>query len=298
MPRSGLLGNRYRIEGTPIGQGGMRVVYRAVDTELEREVALKTIRGPVDANAVEQFRKESRTLARLCHSNIVDIYDVGEFDDKDGRKPFFVMPLLSGSNLSDLLRLSGSRLEPERLVALICQACRALHAAHIRDVIHCDLKPSNLFVLEDDSVKIIDFGIRHLIGGDTGTRLQGTLHYMAPEQLVGKVSAQSDIFSLGVVCYEALTGRKPFTGSTEPEVIDAIRSNIPVSISELNAAVPHLVAQVIHRALAKRPYHRLSTAREFSDLLQQALKNECPPQFEQARIAPRLAHVKKALAEG
>lgn len=298
MPRPGLLGNRYRIEGAPIGQGGMGVVYRAFDTELEREVALKTIRGPVDAAAVEQFRKESRTLARLCHSNIVDIYDVGEFENQDGRKPYFVMPLLSGSNLSDLLKSSGSRLDAERLVGLICQACKALHAAHIKDVIHCDLKPSNLFVLEDDSVKVIDFGIRHLVGGESGTRLQGTLHYMSPEQFEGKVTPQSDIFSLGVVCYEALTGHKPFIGETEPEVIDAIRSHVPPSISELNPAVPHLVGQVVHRALAKRPYHRLSTAREFSDLLQRALRNESLPQFDRARIASRVTRIRKALAEG
>ena len=298
MPRSGLLGNRYQIEPMPIGKGGMGVVYRAFDTDLERQVALKTIRGPVDATAIEQFRKESRTLARLCHSNIIDIYDVGEFEDGDGRKPYFVMPLLSGSDLSELLRSSGSRLDPERLVGIICQACKALHAAHIKDVVHCDLKPSNLFVLEDDCVKVIDFGIRHLVGADSATRLQGTLHYMSPEQLEGKVTPQSDIFSLAVVCYEALTGRKPFLGRTEAEVIDAIRSHIPPSISELNPAVSHSLAQVIHRGLAKQPYHRLSTAREFSELLQQAFRNESLPQFDRSRIASRVARIKKALAEG
>ncbi len=298
MSRPGLLGNRYRIEPTPIGQGGMGVVYRAFDTDLEREVALKTIRGPVDAAAIEQFRKESRTLARLCHSNIVDIYDVGEFDDQDGCKPYFVMPLLSGSNLGDLLKSWGSRIDPERLVGIICQACKALQAAHIKEVVHCDLKPSNLFVLEDDSVKVIDFGIRHLVGTDSATRLQGTLHYMSPEQLEGKVTPQTDIFSLGVVCYEALTGRKPFLGRTETEVIDAIRSSIPPSISEVNSAIPHLLAQVVHRALAKQPYHRLSTAREFSDLLQKAARNEALPQFDRTKIASRVARIRKALAEG
>jgi serine/threonine protein kinase len=298
MSRSGLLGNRYRIEPTAIGQGGMGVVYRAFDTDLEREVALKTIRGPVDAAAIEQFRKESRTLARLCHSNIVDIYDVGEFEDSDGRKPYFVMPLLSGSNLGDLLNSSGSRIDPERLVGIICQACKALQAAHIKDVVHCDLKPSNLFVLEDDSVKVIDFGIRHLVGADSATRLQGTLNYMSPEQLEGKVTPQTDIFSLGIVCYEALTGRKPFLGRTEAEVIDSIRSRIPPSISEVNPAIPHLLAQVVHRALAKQPYHRLSTAREFSDLLQKASRNEPLPQFDRTRIASRVARIRKALAEG
>jgi serine/threonine protein kinase len=298
MSRSGMFENRYQIEPTPIGQGGMGVVYKAFDKDLEREVAVKTIRGPVDAAAIEQFRKESRTLARLCHSNIVDIYDVGEFEDQDGRKPYFVMPFLSGSNLGDLLKSSGSRVDPERLVGIICQACKALHAAHIKNVVHCDLKPSNLFVLEDDSVKVIDFGVRHLVGADSVTRLQGTLQYMSPEQLEGKVTPQSDIFSLGIVCYEALTGRRPFVGRTEVEIIEAVRSYIPPSMSEVNPAIPHVLAQVVHRALAKQAYHRLSTAREFADLLQKALRNESLPQFDRGKIASRVARIRKALGEG
>src|ERR1700685_1248277 len=197
MAGLGLLGGRYRIENT-IGQGGMGVVYRAVDTAFRRFVAVKTIKGAVDEASVEQFRKETEALASLSHSNIVDIYDVGEFSDKDGKKPYFVMPLLHGSNLGDLLQTSDSCLDPERLVGIICQACRGLQAAHNRSVIHRDLKPSNLFVLDDDSVKIIDFGIVHLAGKDSEPALKGTLYYMAPEQLDGKPTPQSDIFSLGV----------------------------------------------------------------------------------------------------
>src|ERR1700728_852965 len=296
MPGSGLLGGRYRIENA-IGQGGMGVVYRAVDTAFRRYVAVKTIKGEVDELALEYFRKESEALAGLSVPNIIDIYDVGEFTDKDGKRPYFVMPLLQGANLGAILDASESRLDPERLVGIICQACKGLQAAHNRNVIHRDLKPSNLFVLEDDSVKIIDFGVAHLAGKDTGTTLKGTLYYMAPEQLDGKPTPQSDIFSLGVVCYQALTGRRPFDGKTIPEVITSIRSGIPAPIPDLNPSVSYLLAKVVHRALAKQPYNRF-TAREFSDFLQRALRNDPLPQFEALRIGPRLNQIRKALGEG
>ncbi len=297
MPGSGLLGGRYRIE-EEIGHGGMGVVYRAVDTAFRRSVAVKTIRGPVDEDSIEQFRRESEALAGLAVPNIVDVYDLGEFVDKDGKKPFFVMPLLHGANLGEVLAGSEGRLEPERLVGIISQACKGLQAAHNRNVIHRDLKPSNLFVLDDDSVKIIDFGIVHLTGKETGPALKGTLHYMAPEQLEGKPTLQSDIFSLGVVCYQALTGRKPFDGGSVTEVMNAIRTDTPPPIPDLNPGVPYLLAKVVHRALAKQPYYRFSTAREFADLLQRALRNEPIPELNAARIGPRLGEIRKALGEG
>ncbi len=299
MSGSGLLGGRYRLEEPPIGQGGMGVVYKAADTGVRnRWVAVKTIRGPVDNASVEQFRKEWDVLADLCHANIVDLYDVGEFADQDGKKPYFVMPLLRGANLGDLLKDPGSRLDTERIVGILCQACKGLQSAHNRGVIHRDLKPSNIFVLDDDSVKIIDFGIVHLASHESGAAVKGTLHYMAPEQLEGKITVQSDIFSLGVVCYEALTGRKPFDGKTPPEVMDAIRLQVPPPISDLNPSIPFVLAQVIHRALAKQVYHRISSAREFSDLLQRAVKNEAIPQFDRSRIVPRLGQIRKALTQG
>jgi serine/threonine protein kinase len=299
MPGSGLLGGRYRIEEPPIGQGGMGVVYKGYDVALKnRLVAVKTIKGPVDELAIEQFRKEWDVLIKLSHPNIVNIFDVGEFGEGEDKKPYLVMQLLRGCHLGELLKTNGSRLEPERLVNIMCQVCRGLQEAHKHNVIHRDLKPSNLFVLEDDTVIVIDFGIVHLAGNETRTGLKGTLPYMAPEQLEGKSSQQSDIYSLGVVCYEALTGRKPFDGKTPGELVDAIRSQIPPAISQLNDSVPFSLTQVIHRALAKQPYHRFSSAREFSDILQRALRNEPIPQLDRAKIAPRLSRVRKALGEG
>jgi serine/threonine protein kinase len=299
MPGSGLLGGRYRIEEPPIGQGGMGVVYKAYDVALKnRLVAVKTIKGPVDDIALEQFRKEWDVLIKLSHPNIVNIFDVGEFGDSEGKKPYLVMQLLRGCHLGELLKANGSRLEPERVVNIMSQVCRGLQEAHKQSVIHRDLKPSNLFVLEDDTVIVIDFGIVHLAGNETGTGLKGTLPYMAPEQLEGKSSPQSDIYSLGVVCYEALTGRKPFDAKSPGELVEAIRSHIPPAISQLNDSVPYSLTQVIHRALAKQPYHRFSSAREFAEILQRALRNEAIPQFDRAKIAPRLSRVRKALGEG
>jgi serine/threonine protein kinase/phage shock protein A len=299
MPASGLLGGRYRLEEPPIGEGGMGVVYRAVDTGVgNRKVAVKTISGPVDPASVEQFRKEWDVLADLCHANIVNVYDVGEFAGRDGKKPYFVMPLLRGSDLGKLLELSESRMDPERLVEIVAQVCKGLQSAHNRGIVHRDLKPSNIFLLEDDTVILIDFGLVHLLSNNSAIGIKGTLPYMAPEQLDGKATPQSDIFSLAVVCYEALTGRRPFTGETPPQLMDSIRSHIPPPISDLNPSVPFPLAQVIHRALAKQAYDRVSTPKEFARSLRCALDGEPIPLFDQRKIEPRLQRIRQSLGQG
>ena len=299
MPGSGLLGGRYRLEEPPIGEGGMGVVYRAVDIGVgNRKVAVKTISGPVDRASVEQFRKEWDVLADLCHANIVNVYDVGEFAGKEGKKPFFVMPLLRGSDLGRLLQPPGSRLDAERLVGIVSQVCKGLQSAHNRGIVHRDLKPSNIFLLEDDTVILIDFGLVHLVSNNSVVGIKGTLPYMAPEQLDGKATPQSDIFSVGVVCYEALTGRRPFTGETPPQLMDSIRSHNPPPISDLNPAVPFPLAQVVHRALAKQPYGRFSSAKELSYLLQRALDGEPIPELDPVKIEGRLNRIRKSLSQG
>src|SRR5262249_3646837 len=157
------------------------------------------------------FCKEWTVLARLSHPNIVDVLDTGQFEDGGQVRPFFVMPLLPGATLDSLIRSASPRLTPERVVEIIAQTCKGLQAAHEKGLIHRDLKPSNIFVMEDDSVKVIDFGVVHLTDAGSVAGLKGTLPYMAPEQVDMKpCSPASDIFSLGVVCYEALTGKKPF----------------------------------------------------------------------------------------
>ncbi|HMJ61921.1 MAG TPA: protein kinase, partial [Bryobacteraceae bacterium] len=293
------LNGRYQISDPPIGQGGMGVVYKAYDTVTKRFVALKTMFGDADPAAIELFEKEWTVLARLSHPNIVDILDTGEFRENSQRRPYFVMPLLPGTTLDHLIKASSQRLTVERSIEIFCQACRGLQAAHSQGLIHRDLKPSNLFVMDDDTVKIIDFGVVHLADARSVTGLKGTLQYMAPEQLEMKpATALSDIFSLAVVCYETLTGRKPFGRKTESEVVDAIRTHIPPPASEINGAVSQLVSRTIHKAMAKQPWHRFSNAREFGETLQKALRNEPIERFDRGKIQPRIERVRQAYSEG
>src|SRR6266436_3444983 len=213
-----------------IGKGGMGLVYKAYDTVVQREVALKTLRDSPSKMALDLFRKECGVLASMSHPNIVEIFDIGEFTEDGAIKPYFVMPLLPGVTLDHLIRTSSQRLTVERSVEIISQTCRGLHAAHERGLVHRDLKPSNLFVMEDDSVKIIDFGVAHILDTRHTMGLKGTLVYMSPEQIEMKpLSPLSDIFSLGVVCYETLTGRRPFERGTPNEIVQAILSQTPPS---------------------------------------------------------------------
>lgn len=299
MAGSSIVAGRYRIESPPIGEGGMGVVYKAFDNVTKRFVAVKTIKGATDPASIEMFHKEWGVLARLCHPNIIDILDIGDFVENEWRQPYFVMPLLPGTTLDKLIKTSSRRLTPERTVEIICQACRGLQAAHDQGVVHRDIKPSNLFVMDDDTVKIIDFGVVHLADAETRTGIKGTLQYMAPEQLDLKTATtKSDIWSLGVVCYEALTGRKPFEGKNAEQTIEAIRSRMPTPVSDLNPIVNVQISQTVQRALAKEPYHRLASIREFSELLQRAVRNERIEVFDRSKILPRINRIKKALNDG
>src|SRR5882724_5814910 len=213
------LAGRYEVRQI-LGQGGMGLVYRAYDTVVRREVAVKTILDIPDPASLQLFYKECDVLASMSHPNIVEIFDLGEFEEDGKRKPYFVMPLLSGATLDSLIRNSSHRLTVERTVEIVSQTCRGLQAAHERGLIHRDLKPSNIFVMQDDSVKIIDFGVAHITDQHTTMGQKGTLLYMSPEQIEMKpLSALSDIFSLSVVCYEALTGRNPFQRARADEVV-------------------------------------------------------------------------------
>ena len=293
------INSRYLVKGKPIGQGGMGLVYKAYDIVTKRDVALKTMRGTLNPAALELFSKEWTVLARVSHPNIIDILDTGEFEQDGERKPFFVMPLLPGATLEYLIENASTRLTVERIVGIAAQTCRGLQAAHEQGLIHRDLKPSNIFVMDDDTVKIIDFGVVHLAGTDSIKGVKGTLQYMAPEQIEMKpTSPASDIFSLGVVCYQALTGRKPFARKTEAETVDAIRRYIPPPVCELNPLVSQIVSRVIHKAMAKDPWHRFSTAREYSETLQKALNGQPIERFDREKIQPRIDRAKKAQMEG
>jgi serine/threonine-protein kinase len=277
----------------------MGIVYRAVDGVMRRQVAIKTLLDMTDSMGLQLFQKECEVLASMTHPNIIEIYDVGEFEEDGASRPYLVMPLLPGVTLDKLIRMSSQRLTVERSVDIACQTCRGLQAAHEKGLIHRDIKPSNIFVLEDDSIKIIDFGVAHRIEASRTAGRKGTLLYMAPEQIEMKpVAAVSDIFSVGVVCYEMLTRRRPFERPTESSVADAILHFIPVPASELNPAVSQVVSQAVHKAMAKQPWHRYTTAKEFAETLQKALRNEPIEIFNSARMRPRLQRAQETLERG
>jgi eukaryotic-like serine/threonine-protein kinase len=292
------LAGRYEVREI-LGRGGMGLVYRAYDTVVRREVAVKTILDSPDSAALELFYKECDVLASMSHPNIVEIFDIGEFEEDGKKKPYFVMPLLPGTTLDHFIRKASHRLTVERAVEIIFQTCRGLQAAHERGLLHRDLKPSNIFVMEDDSVKIIDFGVAHMADAHTTRAQKGTLLYMSPEQLQMKpLSAASDIFSLSVVSYEALTGRHPFQRSRADEVVDAILHQIPPPASELNSSIAQSISRVVNKGMAKQSWHRFASARELGDTLGKALRNEPIEFFDPERTRPRLQRAAKAFADG
>jgi serine/threonine protein kinase len=292
------LAGRYEVKQV-LGQGGMGLVYRAYDTVVRREVAVKTILDIPDPASLQLFYKECDVLASMSHPNIVEIFDIGEFEEEGKKKPYFVMPLLPGTTLDHFIRKASHRLTVERIVDIMAQACRGLQAAHERGLIHRDLKPSNIFVMEDDSVKIIDFGVAHMADAHTTRAQKGTLLYMSPEQIeVKALSPASDIFSLSVVCYEAMTGRNPFQRARADEVVEAILHQIPPLAAELNSTVSQPVSRVLHKAMAKQSWHRFASARDFGDTLNKALRNEPIEFFDPERTRPRLQRATRALEEG
>ena len=292
------LQERYELRDV-LGRGGMGVVYRAHDTLMKREVALKTILDIDNPASAELFFKEWSILATMVHPNVIGIYDIGEFDEDGSSKPFFVMPMLPGVALDQLIRDGSPRLTVENVVNIIDQACRGLHAAHEQGLVHRDVKPSNIFVMDDDSVKIIDFGIARSATTGSKTSLKGTLFYLAPEFLELKPpSPLSDQFALGIAAYEALTRRRPFDGATDAEVFEAIRRHSPPPVSELNPNVNYAISQVIHKAMAKQPYHRFLTMRDFGDALQKARRGEALELFDNSKIKPRLAKARLSFEKG
>ncbi|MGA8438487.1 MAG: protein kinase [Candidatus Sulfotelmatobacter sp.] len=292
------LAGRYEVRQI-LGQGGMGLVYRAYDTVVRREVAVKTILDIPDPASLQLFYKECDVLASMSHPNIVEIFDIGEFEEDGKKKPYFVMPLLPGTTLEYFIRKASHRLTVERTIDIISQTCRGLQAAHERGLVHRDLKPSNIFVMEDDSVKIIDFGVAHMADAHTTRAQKGTLLYMSPEQIeLRPLSPASDNFSLSVVCYEAMTGRNPFQRARADEVVEAILHHIPPLATELNSTVSQPVSRVLHKAMAKQSWHRFASARDFGDTLSKALRNEPIEFFDPERTRPRLQRATKALEEG
>ena len=209
------LSGRYELEEI-VGTGGMAVVYRAWDLKLDREVAVKVLRTEylTDQTRSSQFTHEAQATSKMSHPNIVGMYDVGQ----DGDTRYIVMEYVKGVTLESLIRSSGT-IRPQRAVQITLKILQALGHAHKNNIVHRDVKPQNILVDADGRVKVTDFGIARMVGTTTSTingqNILGSVHYFSPEQAQGKVAGpQSDLYSVGVVLYEMVTGRVPFDGDT------------------------------------------------------------------------------------
>ncbi len=269
-PRSRPRVGRYVVTGR-LGKGGMGMVYRGLDEALEREVAVKTltVEGTLDEESRRRFEIEAKAAARLQHPNIVTVYELGE----SRGTPFIAMELLPGMDLEALLR-SGEALLLQEKLEVVIQVLRGLAFAHEHGIVHRDMKPSNIRLLEDGTAKIMDFGIAKL--GATGvTRtgmMVGTVYYMSPEQIRGhNLDGRSDVFSMGVILHEMLEGRRPFTGKDTPEILyKIVNEPHPRLGSDLGDFKDPLQA-IVDRALAKSPDDRWPGAARLADELQAVL---------------------------
>lgn len=270
-----VLGNRYRIEAR-IGAGGMAEVYRGIDPVLNRTVAIKVLLPQFarDTSFVERFRREAQAAARLNHPNIVGVFDTGSDDGTQ----FIVMEFIEGRTLADFLA-AGRRPTPVQAAEISQKICSALAAAHAQGVIHRDIKPGNVMVTREGTVKVMDFGIARMTSGvETAPQTSavlGTASYLSPEQAQGgPVDARTDVYSLGVVLYELLVGRPPFTGDSPVAVAYKQVNEAPIPPSQLNPDVPPRLDAVVMRALSKNPANRYQTALEFSEDLQRVIKGQ------------------------
>lgn len=267
-----------------LGAGGMGEVFLALDTKLDRKVALKVLPSAmaVSETRLQRFRREARTLASLNHLNIVTIYSVETVDDVQ----FLTMELLDGTTLTKSIPREGMPVADFFDVAI--QLTDALAAAHTAGVIHRDLKPGNVMVTRDGVVKVVDFGLAKLARPDSAVgsredtmelltgegKVLGTVPYMSPEQLTGRsVDHRSDIFSLGIVLYEMATGERPFKGATSAELHSSILRDTPRSVHDIKPELPHHVARLIRLCLAKDPEDRLQSAKDVRNELH-ALRQE------------------------
>ena len=252
-----------------IGEGGMANVYLAQDTILNRKVAVKILRGDLagDEKFVRRFQREAISASSLTHPNIVEMYDVGE----DDGKYFIVMEYVDGKTLKSLIKKRGALTLPE-IIDIMLQLTSGLACAHDSYIIHRDIKPQNIMILDDGTVKITDFGIAMALNSNELTQtnsVMGSVHYLPPEQANGSGSTiKSDIYSLGILMYELLTGKLPFKGENAVEIaIKQMKEQIP-SVCKFNPDIPQSIENIILKACAKNPKNRYDSVLEMrEDLL-------------------------------
>jgi len=256
-----------------LGEGGMATVYKAFDTRLERDVAIKVIRkdafpANMHAHVFKRFEREAKALARLSHPNIVKIHDYGDYEGS----PFLVMEYIPGGTLKSRM---GKPFKTEEAVRLLLPIASALGYAHQHDIVHRDVKPANILISEKGQPVLSDFGIAKMLEGEEGATLTGTgvgigtPEYMAPEQCLGQeVDNRTDIYSLGVVFYEMVAGKKPFTANTPMAVVYKQISDPMPRPGQFVAGLPEAVETTIYKALAKNPSERYANMGEFAFALE------------------------------
>jgi serine/threonine-protein kinase len=282
-PASGKRLGRYELLDR-LGKGGMGIVYRAMDTKLDRPVAVKLLLADLegDSETRERFLREARAAGELNHRNITQIYDFGE----DSGRAYIVMELLEGTNLNEFIK-EHPDLSLDRKLQIMNGVCDGLAFSHSRSIVHRDLKPANLFITNDRQVKVLDFGLARIASSNL-TRsglVFGTPDYMSPEQVRGQVvDERSDIFSLGAVFYQMLSGRKPFAAKALPEVMRKVLTDDPAPLT--HAEAPPTLARIVIRSLQKDPLKRYQKVDELLAELNGVELDE-PPERELAADEPR-----------
>jgi len=256
------IGGRYRLTA-PLGEGGMSTLWRAVDQQLDREVAVKILRPQYSADPgfAARFRQEARAVASLAHPNIVSVHDYGT--DPDGTTQYIVMQLVEGRDLAAILHDRG-RISSDDAVEVAIAVASALEAAHRRGIVHRDVKPGNILITDDGDVKVTDFGIARAVSEAsmtvTGTTL-GSVHYFSPEQARGdEVTGRSDVYALGIVLYEMLTGHRPFEGDSAAGVALKRLTENPPRPMVAGHPLPAGLEAILRRALEREPDKRFPDA--------------------------------------
>ncbi len=274
MSSDTILNGRYRLIAQQ-GSGGMAVIYRATDLRLGRQVAVKILRPSLTTNPelIARFRNEARSIANLQHPNIVSVYDVGEVADaqRGTTTHYMVMEFVEGQDLKKIIKEAGA-LPIDRTLALAIQICAGIGFANRAGIVHADVKPQNVLVTRDDTVKVTDFGIAQVFTDQQPNQKQavvwGSPHYFSPEQARGdKPTPASDVYSIGIVLFEMLASRYPYEGANQQELALAhIRDRIPM-VTEYNPAVPAGLAQIIFKTMSKDPGQRYRTADQLGNIL-------------------------------